>query len=50
MQTKKFQGIIILKNGAFIRPVIEAISYGQAQLIFKAQYPDARTITVFEIH
>lgn len=49
MQTKKFQGTIILKDGKNIRPVIETTSQGQALMIFKAQYPDARLVAASEM-
>jgi len=49
MQTKKFQGIVILKDGKNPRPVIETTSRGQAEFILKAQYPDARAVFVNEI-
>lgn len=49
MKTRKFQGIVVLKNGTYIRPVVETANIGQARAILTAQYPDARSIFVNEI-
>lgn len=44
MKPKKYQATVILKNRKLIRPIVEAISVGEARRILEAQYPDAYSI------